>query len=63
MDLANVLPHIDKEIIEFIGYVDPIINKSVAGFKFCTLYLIFVFIDYKFYYLPWLFDVRFMFDQ
>ena len=61
--LSQCITDIDKESIKFIGYVDPVINNSAVGFKFCTRHLVFAFINYKFYYLPWLFDARFMFEQ
>ena len=61
--LSQCITNIDKEIIEFIGYVNPIINNNAIWFEFCTWHLIFPFIDHKFDNLPWIFDVWLMFSQ
>ena len=42
---------------ELIDNVDIVFNNSTIGFKFRTQHLIFPCINYKFYNLPWLFDL------
>ena len=61
--LSQYITHIDKAIIEFIGYVDSMSNDNAVALEFCTWHLIFPFIDHKFDNLLLRFDVWFMFDQ